>query len=105
MSGMGTKPTPTNPKPQGGPRGGGHGGTWSPPKTPGGRRPRRSGPSFYDIPWKAIICLALIALVVAAVYYYRNEISMFISELFAWVIVLLLIVLVFRFLIFPPRRR
>ena len=71
------------------------------PRTP--RVSRR--PSDFQFPWRIVLpVLAVIGIVVLCVVY-RDAISAFLSQVLAWVLTVVIILLILRWLIFPRRRR
>ncbi len=58
-----------------------------------------------QIPWRIVLpIIAVIALVVLC-FVFKDAITSFLSQVLAWVIIILIIIAVFKWLIFPRRRR
>ena len=70
-------------------------------------RQRRSGPvrAGFDIPWRIIIPVLLIAAAIALCVIYRDSITAFLSQILVWVFTIIVIVLLIRWLLFGGRRR
>ena len=58
-----------------------------------------------DIPWRIVIPVLLIAAAIALCVIYRDSITAFLSQILVWVITIIVIVLLVRWLIFGGRRR
>lgn len=58
-----------------------------------------------NIPWRIIIPVLLIAAAIALCVIYRDSITAFLSQILAWVITIIVIILLIRWLIFGGRRR
>lgn len=72
------------------------------------RRPRvqhRSGFDLGNIPWGAILLVVGIIAVVAFLWIYREVITAFLMQVFTWIIMILIMILLCKWLIFGGRRK
>lgn len=58
-----------------------------------------------NIPWKLIIYVALVALIIWLLYTYRDVIAVVLSNLIAWVITIVILLIILRLIIWPPGRK
>lgn len=69
-----------------------------------GSRRANSSFSLSDIPWKIIIYVLIIAAAIAMLVIYQEQITMFIGQVLAWLIIIAVVVLAFRLIVFRKRR-
>lgn len=73
-------------------------------RTRSGLGPRRSlaAPS---IPWRAILLALLVVAAIALLWYFRYEITDFLTQVLSWVIIIVVVLVVLRIMFFGGRRR
>lgn len=75
-----------------------------PPVKPPARRRRGMG-GYADIPWRIILPIIGIAILVILCVVFRDAITEFLAQVLAWVIVVIIIVCLLKWLVFGGRRR
>ena len=75
-----------------------------PPRRPARPPARRPAPSIF-IPWDKLLPVIGFLALLALLFLFRKEITAFLQELFVWIIMILAIVFIFKYLLFGGRRR
>lgn len=61
-------------------------------------------PLNMNIPWRAILPVVLAIVVLAFLYVNRYAITAFFSQLISWIVTIVVLIIIFKLLIFPGRR-
>lgn len=60
--------------------------------------------SSIEIPWRLVIIVLTIVIIISCLWVYRDVITAFLMRLLSWVITLLIIVFLIKWFIFPRRK-
>ena len=58
-----------------------------------------------NLPWRLISGVLVAALVIGLCWAFRAEITSFLSQVFSWIIIILVILVIIRLFLFPKRKK